>query len=198
MDERAGALKEIDEIIGSFIGAVSRLDDSARRTIADIADVLIDAFEQGKRVYVCGNGGSAADAQHIAGELVGRFRRDSRRPLPCMALTTDTSIITAVGNDFGFEKVFSRQVEAMGDEDEVLWVLSTSGKSPDIIEAVKTARERGMKIIAMTGGSGGDLPALADTCFIVSGKDSYLIQQVHQLAYHIICELVDRHFAGKD
>ncbi len=198
MDERAGALKEIDEIIGSFIGAVSRLDDSARRTIADIADVLIDAFEQGKRVYVCGNGGSAADAQHIAGELVGRFRRDSRRPLPCMALTTDTSIITAVGNDFGFEKVFSRQVEAMGDEDEVLWVLSTSGKSPDIIEAVKTARERGMKIIAMTGGSGGDLPALVDTCFIVSGKDSYLIQQVHQLAYHIICELVDRHFAGKD
>jgi len=115
-----------------------------------------------------------------------------------MALTTDTSVITAVGNDFGFEKVFSRQVEAMGDEDEVLWVLSTSGKSPDIIEAVKTARERGMKIIAMTGGSGGDLPALADTCFIVSGKDSYLIQQVHQLAYHIICELVDRHFAGKD
>ena len=196
MGNRTDTLKQIDMMIGQFTDAVSRLDKGARGIIADIANILIDAFEQGKRVYICGNGGSAADAQHIAAEMVGRFQRDGRKALPCVAMTTDTSIITAVGNDFGFENVFARQVEALGKPGDVLWVLSTSGKSPNIVKAVNIAHERGMKIVAMTGGDGGRLSNLADVCFIAPADRTYLIQQIHQLAYHIICELVDKHFAG--
>ena len=197
MGNRTDTLKQIDMMIGQFTDAVSRLDEGARGIIADIANILIDAFEQGRSVYICGNGGSAADAQHIAAEMVGRFQRDGRKALPCVAMTTDTSIITAVGNDFGFEDVFARQVEALGKPGDVLWVLSTSGRSPNIVKAVNIAHERGMKIVAMTGGDGGRLSDLADVCFIAPADRTYLIQQIHQLAYHIICELVDKHFAGE-
>jgi len=197
MGNRTDTLKQIDMMIGQFTDAVSRLDEGARGIIADIANILIDAFEQGRSVYICGNGGSAADAQHVAAEMVGRFQRDGRKALPCVAMTTDTSIITAVGNDFGFEDVFARQVEALGKPGDVLWVLSTSGRSPNIVKAVNIARERGMKIVAMTGGDGGELSDLADVCFIAPADRTYLIQQIHQLAYHIICELVDKHFAGE-
>lgn len=196
MDNRTDTLKQIDMIIEQFTDALGRLDEGARGIIADIANILIEAFEQGRSVYICGNGGSAADAQHIAAEMVGRFQRDGRKALPCVAMTTDTSIITAVGNDFGFEDVFARQVEALGKPGDVLWVLSTSGKSPNIVKAVNIAHERGMKIVAMTGGDGGRLSNLADVCFIAPADRTYLIQQIHQLAYHIICELVDKHFAG--
>ena len=196
MGNRTDTLKQIDMMIGQFTDAVSRLDEGARGIIADIANILIDAFEQGRSVYICGNGGSAADAQHVAAEMVGRFQRDGRKALPCVAMTTDTSIITAVGNDFGFEDVFARQVEALGKPGDVLWVLSTSGRSPNIVKAVSIAHERGMKIVAMTGGDGGKLSDLADVCFIAPADRTYLIQQIHQLAYHIICELVDKHFAG--
>ena len=196
MDNRTDTLKQIDMIIEQFTDALGRLDEGARGIIADIANILIDAFEQGRSVYICGNGGSAADAQHIAAEMVGRFQRDGRKALPCVAMTTDTSIITAVGNDFGFEDVFARQVEALGKPGDVLWVLSTSGKSPNIVKAANIAHERGMKIVAMTGGDGGRLSDLADVCFIAPVDSTYLIQQIHQLAYHIICELVDKHFAS--
>ena len=196
MDNRTDTLKQLDMIIGQFTDALGRLDEGARGIIADIANILIEAFEQGKRVYVCGNGGSAADAQHIAAEMVGRFQRNGRKALPCVAMTTDTSIITAVGNDFGFENVFARQVAALGKPGDVLWVLSTSGKSPNIVKAANIAHERGMKIVAMTGGDGGRLSDLADVCFIAPADRTYLIQQIHQLAYHIICELVDKHFAS--
>ena len=196
MDNRTDTLKQIDMIIEQFTDALGRLDEGARGIIADIANILIDAFEQGRSVYICGNGGSAADAQHIAAEMVGRFQRNGRKALPCVAMTTDTSIITALGNDFGFENVFARQVEALGKPGDVLWVLSTSGKSPNIVKAVNIAHERGMKIVAMTGGDGGRLSNLADVCFIAPADRTYLIQQIHQLAYHIICELVDKHFAS--
>jgi D-sedoheptulose 7-phosphate isomerase len=182
---------KIDEMIGEMVAAVGRIDAPM---IGLIAEVLIESFEAGGRVYVCGNGGSAADAQHIAAELVGRFRREDRKPLPCVALTTDTSALTAIANDFGFEQVFSRQIEALGDKGDVLWVLSTSGKSPNIISAAKSAKQRGMKVVAMTGGSGGELAELADVCFSAPGQWSDQIQQVHQLAYHIICEVIDEHF----
>ncbi len=196
MDNRTDTLKQVDMIMGQFIDAIGQLDEGARGIIADIANILIEAFEQGRSVYICGNGGSAADAQHIAAEMVGRFQRDGRKALPCVAMTTDTSIITAVGNDFGFEDVFARQVEALGKPGDVLWVLSTSGKSPNIVKAANIARERGMKIVAMTGGDGGRLSDLADACFVAPADRTYLIQQIHQLAYHIICELVDKHFAS--
>ena len=182
---------KIDEMIGEMVAAASRIDAP---TIGLIAEVLIEAFDAGRRVYVCGNGGSAADAQHIAAELVGRFRREGRKPLPCVALTTDTSALTALANDFGFEHVFSRQIEALGDKGDVLWVLSTSGKSPNIISAANSAKQRGMKVVAMTGGSGGELAELADVCLAAPGEWSDQVQQMHQLAYHIICEVIDEHF----
>jgi D-sedoheptulose 7-phosphate isomerase len=145
-------------------------------------------------VYVCGNGGSAADAQHIAGELAGRFRRD-RPALACVALTTDTSVLTAVGNDFSYEQVFSRQVEALGRPGDVLWALSTSGNSPNVLAAARTAAGAGMKVVAMTGAAGGALGELADLCFRAPAERTDLVQQLHQLAYHVICEVIDEHFS---
>ncbi|HUT59275.1 MAG TPA: SIS domain-containing protein, partial [Phycisphaerae bacterium] len=121
-------------MIDQVRAAIAKLDEPARETIDRIARLLIESFRSGRRVYVCGNGGSAADAQHIAGELAGRFRRE-RRALACVALTTDTSVLTAVGNDYDFEQVFSRQVEALGGEGDVLWALSTSGNSPNVLAA---------------------------------------------------------------
>ena len=181
-------------MIGDLVASAGKLDETARDAIGNIAEVLIEAFESGRRVYVCGNGGSAADSQHIAAELVGRFRRKNRKPLPCVSLTTDTSILTSLANDFGFEQVFSRQIEALGDKGDVLWVLSTSGKSPNILAAAGSAKRLGMKVVAMTGPSGGELVGSADVCFTAPGQWSDQIQQMQQLAYHIICELIDEHF----
>jgi D-sedoheptulose 7-phosphate isomerase len=160
-----------------------------------MAEALISAFGSGQAVYVCGNGGSAADAQHLAGELAGRFRR-ARKPLACVALTTDSSVLTAIGNDYSFEQVFSRQVEALGKPGDVLWALSTSGNSPNVLSAARAARAKGMRVLAMTGQSGGELAGLSDVCLRAPAQRADLIQQLHQLAYHIICELIDEHFAG--
>ena len=183
-------------MIGELAEAVGRMDDSARAAIEKAATLLIETFQAGGRVYVCGNGGSAADAQHIAGELAGRFRRE-RRPLPCVALTTDTSVLTAVGNDYDFKDVFSRQVEALGEQGDVLWGLSTSGSSANVVAAAEAARRRGMRVVAMTGAGGGALAEAADVCFRAPAERTDLVQQLHQLAYHIVCELTDERFAGE-
>ena len=179
---------------GDLRAAIDRLDDAAAACIQQMVDWIIETFEAGRNVYVCGNGGSAADAQHIAGELAGRFLRE-RKALPCIALSTDTSVLTAVGNDYSFERVFSRQVEALGREGDVLWALSTSGNSPNVLAAARLAAERGMKVLAMTGPGGGELASLADVCFRAPAEPTCLIQQLHQLAYHTVCELVDERFA---
>jgi len=181
-------------MIDDLVAAVARLDATARQTLDAIAGMLMEALESGGRVYVCGNGGSAADAQHIAGELAGRFRRD-RPALACVALTTDTSVLTAVGNDFSYEQVFSRQVEALGRPGDVLWALSTSGNSPNVLAAARTAAAAGMKVVAMTGAAGGALGELADLCFRAPAERTDLVQQLHQLAYHVICEMIDEHFS---
>ena len=185
---------KISEMIDDLVAAVARLDATARQTLDAIAGMLMEALESGGRVYVCGNGGSAADAQHIAGESAGRFRRD-RPALACVALTTDTSVLTAVGNDFSYEQVFSRQVEALGRPGDVLWALSTSGNSPNVLAAARTAAAAGMKVVAMTGAAGGALGELADLCFRAPAERTDLVQQLHQLAYHVICELIDEHFS---
>jgi len=185
---------KISEMIDDLVAAVARLDATARQTLDAIAGMLMEALESGGRVYVCGNGGSAADAQHIAGELAGRFRRD-RPALACVALTTDTSVLTAVGNDFSYEQVFSRQVEALGRPGDVLWALSTSGNSPNVLAAARTAAAAGMKVVAMTGAAGGALGELADLCFRAPAERTDLVQQLHQLAYHVICEMIDEHFS---
>lgn len=164
-------------------------------TIPAAAKLLITCLKQGGCIYICGNGGSAADSQHIAAELVGRFRRE-RRGLPAVALTTDTSILTSVGNDYGFEQVFSRQMEGLAAPGDVLWAFSTSGTSKNVIAAVKTARAKGAKILAFTGKSNTPLEQMSDVCVALNGPTS-TVQEIHQLAYHILCDLVEAHFTEK-
>ena len=190
----ADASAKIAEMVDEAAAAVGRLGQAERAAVGEIAALLIQTFEAGRKVLVCGNGGSAADAQHVAGELAGRFRR-RRPPLACLALTTDTSVMTAVGNDYGYESVFSRQVDALGRAGDVLWALSTSGNSPNVLAAAEAARGRAMKVIAMTGAGGGALAGTSDICFRSPADRTDLIQLLHQLAYHMVCELVDAHFA---
>ena len=157
-----------------------------------IGRALIAAIEAGNRIYVIGNGGSAADAQHIAAELLGRFKTE-RRALPALALTTDTSTLLAVANDLGFDRVFSRQLEGLIRSGDVLWALSTSGNSPNIVQAVELARTRGALVIGFTG-RGGCLKPQCDLCLCIDHDTSDRIQEMHLLAYHLICEQVEQHF----
>ena len=155
------------------------------------ADACIKAFSNGGKVLLAGNGGSAADAQHIAGEFVSRFAFD-RPGLPAIALTTDTSILTAIGNDYGYEKLFARQVQAHAQKGDVLIAYSTSGKSPNVIAAMQEARNRGVVCIGMTGNRGGPMTDLCDHCLDVPSADTPKIQEGHAVLGHILCGLVER------
>lgn len=168
---------------------------AASELLADIAGDVADAFEAGCKVLLCGNGGSAADAQHVATELVARYKLE-RRPLPAMALGTDVTYLTAQSNDCGFEGVFARQVEAFGQEGDVLWAFSTSGRSADVILAVETARAQGLVTIGFTGAHGGALKGLVDHCLCVPSTDTPRIQEVHITAAHAICDLIERELVG--
>ncbi len=156
-----------------------------------IADRILDGFNSGGRLYLLGNGGSAADAQHIAAELVGRFKHD-RQALPAVALTTDTSILTAVVNDLGGEHIFERQVEALVTKRDIVWALSVSGTSPNVIRAVESAKRIGAFVIGFTGKRGDRLGKLSDLCLRVDHESSDRVQEVHQLAYHLICERIEQ------
>ena len=158
-----------------------------------IADRIISCFEVGGRLYTCGNGGSAADAQHIAAELVGRFKRD-HKPLPVVALTTDTSVLTAISNDTGAENCFSRQVSALVREGDIVWALSVSGTSPNVVHALQAAGSAGACTIGFTGRGGGKFDELCDLCFKVDHDVSDRVQEVHQLAYHLICDRIEQRF----
>lgn len=162
--------------------------------LAELATRLIVCFNEGGRLYLFGNGGSAADAQHIAAEFVGRFKRN-RRALPAVALTTDTSILTAIANDYAAEDVFERQVEALVGDGDIVWALSVSGTSPNVIRGIKAARRRGASIVGFTGRSGGELKPLCDICLCADHTDSDRVQELHQLAYHLVCERVEEMFA---
>ena len=155
-----------------------------------LAEGISKAFLKGGKLMLCGNGGSAADAQHIAAEFVNRFQRE-RAPLPALALTTDTSIITSVANDEGYEHVFSKQIEALGTEADILLAISTSGTSANILEAIHAAREKGIYTVGLTGGDGGKMLAIVDLPLVVESQSTPRIQEVHILAGHIICELVE-------
>ncbi len=159
-----------------------------------IADRLIACFDAGGRVYLLGNGGSAADAQHVAAELVGRFKKD-RKALPAIALTTDSSILTAVSNDLGYEQVFARQVEALVGKKDIIWALSVSGRSINVIRALQAARKIGAAVVGFTGKSGGAMAELCELCFRVDHDHSDRVQEVHQLAYHLICDRIERNYA---
>ncbi len=164
--------------------------------IAGIADAVLRTFLSGNKVLLCGNGGSAGDAEHIAAEFTGRFRRD-REPLPAIALTCSGADLTAIANDFGFHQVFSRQIHALGRPGDLLLAFSTSGKSANIREAVKTARKRGLATIALTGMNGADFAALCDLSFTVPSDVVAHIQECHMTACHMICEAVDEYFVNR-
>jgi phosphoheptose isomerase len=153
-------------------------------------DALLEAFARGGKVLVFGNGGSAADAQHFVAELVGRFQRD-RRGVPAIALTTDTSILTAVANDYGYDRVFARQVEALGVPGDVVVGISTSGRSPNVLAAFAAARARGLRGVALTGGDGGALGRQADIHVTVAHANAARVQEVQRTQMHAICELVE-------
>jgi D-sedoheptulose 7-phosphate isomerase len=158
--------------------------------IAECGDLIFDTVQAGNKILICGNGGSAADAQHIAAEFSGRYETE-RRALAAIALTTDTSALTAISNDYGFEKVFSRQVEALASSGDCLIAISTSGNSPNVIAAVMEARRRGCRVVGMTGAAGRKLASLSDACVMVPSNRTARIQEVHITVAHIWCELVD-------
>ncbi len=169
---------------------VAAFENNCIDSVVSAAEMIVKCIKAGGCVYICGNGGSAADAQHIAGELVGRFLKD-RKALPAVALTTDTSLITAIGNDFGFEEIFRRQVEGLVGADDVLWAFSTSGNSANVVAAAQLAKDKGAAILAFTGRADSALERIADVTIAVDAPCSAPAQEMHQLAYHMICDLVE-------
>ncbi len=178
--------------LDQHIQLFSNLRQNFCEEIEECAEIIYAAFLQNKKVLICGNGGSAADAQHLAAEFIGRFETE-RKALRAIALTTDTSAITALSNDYGFEKIFSRQVEALAEKDDILIAISTSGNSPNVIEAVMTARRMGCKIISMTGEKGKKLSSLSDACIMIPSPRTARIQEGHIAIIHIWCEIIDDH-----
>lgn len=164
--------------------------------IIRVADLLVDTFRNGNKLLVMGNGGSAADAQHLAGEIVGRFLLE-RRGLPAIALSTDTSILTALGNDYGFDAIFRRQVEAHAQEGDVVIGISTSGSSPNVRSALCLAREMGCRTVGLLGKDGGSIREMVDIDLTVPGQDTPRIQEGHITIIHILCELVEQALFGE-
>ncbi|HEX8939876.1 MAG TPA: glycosyltransferase [Candidatus Limnocylindrales bacterium] len=192
--EVQGEAEQLSVVEGAFDGAIEALQESRRRLrgpILGAADELAATLARGGRLLICGNGGSAADAQHFATELVGRYKRADRRALPALALTADSSFLTAWANDAAFEDVFARQVEAFGAPGDVLVGISTSGRSRNVIRAFAAARERGLRCIALLGGTGGELRELADLSLIVPSADTQHIQEAQIVLIHLLCELVE-------
>jgi D-sedoheptulose 7-phosphate isomerase len=182
--------------VRAAIGVTRRLieameaDEALCAATAEAAEAVTAALRAGRKLMICGNGGSAADAQHWAGELVSRFLYD-RPGLPAIALTTDSSILTAIGNDYGYARVFARQVEALGQAGDVLFALSTSGNSPNILEALEAARARDILRVGFTGQGGGKMAALCDLCLRVPSDSTPRIQEGHEVLGHAICAMVE-------
>ncbi|OGW26683.1 MAG: phosphoheptose isomerase [Nitrospirae bacterium GWC2_57_13] len=163
--------------------------------IAEVVKLMAQAFRDGKKVLLFGNGGSATDASHLAAEFVNRFIIE-RPPLPALALNTDPAVITSIGNDYGYDQVFSKQISALGAEGDVAIAISTSGNSPNVLKAVEMAKKKGMVVVALSGGAGGKLAAVADYAFVVAVKTTARIQETHITLGHAICQLVDEELFG--
>jgi D-sedoheptulose 7-phosphate isomerase len=183
----------MDEIRAGLLATAklhAEMADTLVEPCARATAMLVASLQAGGTIYICGNGGSAAEAQHAAGELVGRFLCE-RPALRCVALTTDTSVLTAVANDYEFSRIFARQAEALVREGDVLWGLSTSGNSPNVLAAADVARRRGAKVLGMTGRNGAKLAELCDVCLCIPADMSPGIQEGHLALIHIICRLVE-------
>ena len=189
---RGGRMKQL---IKEQLLASSRVKELMAEALcedmAEAVKLLATAYRSGNKVLVCGNGGSAADAQHMAGELVGRFKLE-RRALPCIALTTDTSILTAVANDYDYTEVFARQVEGLAESGDIVLGISTSGNSENVLAALSAGRAKGAKTIALSGRGGGKLNEAADLNLVVPSDDTPRIQEGHITLIHILCDLLEK------
>ena len=182
--------------ISEHLDVIGRVQEQ-EELLETIARAMAEALQRGNQIFWCGNGGSAGDSQHLAAEIVGRFRRE-RRGLPSIALTTDTSILTAVANDYGYEAVFSRQVEALGRPGDVLVGISTSGNSHNVIAAIETAKALGVTTVAFTGAGGGRMAELAHHLFAVDSRDTARVQEAHILAGHMLCDWLELDWMARE
>ncbi len=186
------------DVVRDHLNALSELVGVVTESMSDdiegIAAETVDVLRQGGRIFFCGNGGSAADAQHLAAEYVVRFRRE-REALPALALTTDTSVLTAGGNDYGFDTIFARQVEAFARSGDLLFLHSTSGESENLLRAAEVARELGVRTVALLAKGGGRLKDAVDRALVVPTSSTARAQELHLTIGHIVCDLVDRAFA---
>ena len=187
--------KEIQQI---FLESSNLVESSTflSKDIENVVNIISSSFRKGKKLVIFGNGGSAADAQHIAAELIGRFQM-KRNSLPAIALTTDSSILTSIGNDFSFNDIFSRQVEGLVNSGDVVLGISTSGNSVNIINGLKSAKSKNAKTISILGNNGGKIKNFSDVSIIVNSSSTPRIQEVHRIIYHIICEHVEKKFFKK-
>jgi len=194
-----------DLLTGAIAGQLRETADTLRAmsedaalhaAMANVASACIAALRNGNKLLFAGNGGSAADAQHLAGELISRFHYD-RPGLPAFSLSTDTSVLTAIGNDYGYERLFARQIEAIGHVGDILFAISTSGRSPNILNAVRVAREKGLVTIGLTGRGGGELSGLCDHCLRTPSDLTPRIQEGHIAIGHTICYLIEQQLFPK-
>jgi len=191
-DINSAAVGHLNLIVATSLEVKRSYFERHAEEVSRAAALIAEAFRAGGKLLVCGNGGSAADAQHIAGEFVNQFLMKNRRALPALALTTDGGVLTCVANDTGFERVFARQVEAFGAGGDVLLAITTSGNSKNVVAAAEVARARGMKVVGMLGRDGGRVRALCDLALVVESDDTQRIQETHNLVGHVLCDLVER------
>jgi D-sedoheptulose 7-phosphate isomerase len=189
MSNNPDAVSVFSKAIAEHLRVIQQVE-AQQPVLEAIARALAVTLRAGGKILWCGNGGSAADSQHLAAEIVGRYRRE-RRGLPSVALTTDTSILTAVGNDYGYDAVFSRQVEALGNPGDLLVGISTSGNSRNVVAALEVARSQGVLTVAFTGAGGGKMGTIADHLFAVASSDTARIQEAHILAGHMLCDWIE-------
>ena len=186
---------EFDKTLANFNAMAA--DAGLREQIARAVAICVEALRAGRKILFCGNGGSAADAQHWAGELVSRFYYD-RPGLPAIALTTDTSILTAIGNDYGYDYTFARQIEALGQEGDVFVAISTSGRSKNILRALDASEAKGVRVIGFTGAGGGDMAGRCEVCFRVPSEETPRIQEGHEFIGHLLCALIESELFPRD
>ena len=192
-------MNKINKIIQESIDCKKQLlTDDYVDIINKIGITIIDCLKKDNKILIAGNGGSAADAQNFAAELAGKFEIENRKALATVALTTNTSIISAIGNDFGFDSVFARQVEALGNKGDIFFGISTSGNSKNLIRAIKTAKQKGLLAIGLLGKKGGEMKAMCDLCLVVPRDSTPRIQEVHIMLIHIICKIIDDYFKDEE
>ncbi len=191
-------LERITSIVSESLEVKRRYFEEHAEDVSQASAIISECFARGGKLLLFGNGGSAADAQHIAGEFVNRFSIAERRGLPAIALSTDGGVLTCIANDTGFERVFARQIEALGARGDVCLAISTSGTSPNVIAGVEQARAQGLKTIGLLGRHGGRVAPLCELALVVQSRDTQRIQETHNLIGHIICELVELALFSKD